>query len=588
VKKIILVAALGLLAGCVTPPPRPVGLNPDIKAAIDKAAEQKPQPPKTEAVEQALLPPLRMQMPNVYGKSLEQRFDLSVSDAPAAQVFMSIVSGTPYSMLVHPGVKGSITVNLKDVTVTEALESISQLYGYDYRIEGTRILVLPPGLQTRIYKVNYLPGTRTGESDLRVQSGSVSDTIGSAGVPSPSSTANPMPGTLPGQQTTGVPPSDTLEASRISTRLVSNFWGDLKRALNAIVGAGGGRSVVVSADSGVILVRAFPAEQHAVEAFLHATKLSIERQVMLEAKIIQVTLSNQYQSGINWAAFRNSGPNVVAGQLTNATGTTTLTASGGPGQTLSGAGQLVDPTGRIVSLAGSAIAAANPASGEFGLALQTSNFAALLQFLQTQGNVQVLSSPRVATLNNQMAVLKVGTDQFFVTNVATVTTVTGSTTQQTPTVTVAPFFSGIMLDVTPQIDAHGDIILHVHPAVSNVTTNQTVVSLGGSVPSITLPLAMSAVSETDTVVRVRDRTIVAIGGLMSVSTTDNRGGVPGVGDSWSFLRNTDRQTQKQELVILLKPTIISGDRTWERDARETRERLEQLTAPDSAGGTAAQ
>ncbi len=581
-KKTMLVVAAALLAGCVTPPPPPAGINPDIKAALDKAAEQKPRPPRSAAIEQALLPPLRMQMPKEGARPGAQRFDLSVNDAPAAQVFMAIVSGTPYSMLVRPEVKGTITVNLKDVTVPEALESISQLYGYDYRIEGTRVLVMPPGLQTRVYKVNYLPGTRRGESDLRVQSGSVSDTSVSGQPPLAASYSTPVPGTLP--QSTGVPPSSTLQASRVTTRLVNDFWTELKSALAAIVGSGEGRSVVVSPDSGVILVRAFPADQRAVQAYLHATKLAIERQVMLEAKIIEVTLSDQYQSGINWAAFRNAGPNVVAGQLNNATGTTTLSATGGAGQILSSAGQTVDTTARVAAVAGSAIAASNPASGVFGLALQTSNFAALLQFLQTQGNVQVLSSPRVATLNNQMAVLKVGTDQFFVTNVATVTTVTGSTTQQTPTVTVAPFFSGVMLDVTPQIDDHGDIILHIHPAVSDVSTAQTVVSLGGSVPSITLPLAKSTVSETDTVVRVQDGTIVAIGGLMSVSSSDNRGGVPGVGDNWSFLRNTNRQTQKQELVILLKPTVISSDQTWVREARDARERLEQMTAPQPDPG----
>ena len=99
----------------------------------------------------------------------------------------------------------------------------------------------------------------------------------------------------------------------------------------------------------------------------------------------------------------------------------------------------------------------------FGLALATSNFASLLTFLETQGNVQVLSSPRLATLNNQKAVLKVGTDEFFVTGVSTTSTTTGSATQTSPTITVQPFFSGIVLDVTPQIDEDGNIILHVHP-----------------------------------------------------------------------------------------------------------------------------
>ena len=106
----------------------------------------------------------------------------------------------------------------------------------------------------------------------------------------------------------------------------------------------------------------------------------------------------------------------------------------------------------------------------FGLAFQTSNFAALLQFLETQGNVQVLSSPRIATMNNQKAVLKVGTDEFFVTNVTHEHDQLGQRQRhQSPTITVQPFFSGIALDVTPQIDEDDQIILHVHPSVSVVS-----------------------------------------------------------------------------------------------------------------------
>jgi MSHA biogenesis protein MshL len=210
----------------------------------------------------------------------------------------------------------------------------------------------------------------------------------------------------------------------------------------------------------------------------------------------------------------------------------------------------------------------------FGLAMRTSNFAALIEFLETQGAVQVLSSPRVATINNQKAVLKVGTDEFFVTNVSTVTTTTGTSTQQTPTVTVAPFFSGILLDVTPKIDENSNIMLHIHPSVSNVTESPRVVDLGGSIPSITLPLAKSTVSETDTIVRVTDGNIVAIGGLMSISVIDNRGGIPGI--NIPLLRNTDHQKQKRELVILLKPTVLADDRDWEQDLRDTQDRLRRM------------
>jgi MSHA biogenesis protein MshL len=320
----------------------------------------------------------------------------------------------------------------------------------------------------------------------------------------------------------------------------------------------------------VVLVRAFPTELRAVESYLLETRLVVERQVMLEAKVIEVTLAEGYQSGINWGLFRtHDSPRGAIGQVGNNTTLGTSTS----GSNLSSGGLTVNPAAGTLA---SAATLAGNGGAVFGLAFQTTNFAALLQFLDSQGTTQVLSSPRIATLNNQKAVLKVGTDEFFVTNVATVTTTTGTTTQQTPTVTVAPFFSGIMLDVTPQIDQFNNITLHIHPSISEVTESRRVVDLGGTIPSITLPLAKSAVNESDTVVRVTDGNIVAIGGLMSMDVRDGRTGIPGVADSNVLLRNSDRQARKREIVILLKPTIIQNDASWGQDLRETRERLERF------------
>jgi len=574
-KKAFLIVAAAVLGGCASPPPRPTGLEPDIRTALESAPAPQKKETRSEAINQALLPPLRMAMPEVSGQPAEHRFDLSVNDAPAAQVFNSIVSGTRYSMLVPPGVNGKISVNLKDVSIREALDSIRELYGYDYKIEGTRIFIQPAGLQTRVFQVNYLQGQRLGSSDVRVQSGSVSDTAGSGRVPTPASSANPSPGGV--EQ----PSQTALNSSQVITRTDSDYWAELRSALVAIVGTGPGRNVVVSPQSGVVVVSAPSREMRAVEQYLRDSQISVERQVMLEAKIIQVTLSDAYQSGINWSAFRSTGPDVAVGQSSNSS----TTVLGSRGQVLQGGGQTLNLGTSTVTTGASALAADNPASAVFGLAFQTTNFAALLQFLQSQGNVQVLSSPRIATLNNQKAVLKVGTDEFFVTNVATVTTTTGATTQQTPTVTVAPFFSGILLDVTPQIDQDNNITLHVHPSISEVTESKRVVDLGGTVPSITLPLAKSTISETDTIVRVPDGNIVAIGGLMSVDVRDNRGGLPGVseGGLGDLVRNTSRQASKKELVILIKPTVIRGDSTWAAGLRATRERIEGMVPAGNGG-----
>ena len=164
--------ALVLITACAQFEP-PKGVNRDITDELARTGERKP-PSRPETLERALLPPVQIGMPRVPGLELEQRFDLTVTNAPASQVFMSIVAGTRYSMLVHPGVTGSISVNLKDVTVEEALAAIHDLYGYEYRIEGTRVLVQGAGLQTRVFKVNYLPGQRRGLTEVRVQSGAVS------------------------------------------------------------------------------------------------------------------------------------------------------------------------------------------------------------------------------------------------------------------------------------------------------------------------------------------------------------------------------------------------------------------------------
>jgi MSHA biogenesis protein MshL len=585
-----LLALLSLaLASCA--PPRPVGVDPSILSEV--APGERRQPPPPAAVNQALLPPVQMDMPDLRGQNLEPRFDLSVSNAPAAQVFGSIVSGTRYSMLVHSGVTGTISVNLKDVSVREALEAIRELYGYEYRIDGTRIFIQPVTIQTRIFNVNYLIGQRLGRSDLRVTSGSVGDApvAGGAAAGTPGApTGTPAAPGVPGAPGSGGALNDS---SRIQTQTKSDFWDDLERTLKALVGSEPGRGVVVNPQAGVVVVRAMPAELRSVDLYLRAIRGSVERQVMLEAKIVEVTLNSQYQTGINWAAFSGAGlsagpvsPGTLLDRRGSNTGTTLATGASGfsrdPGTslvTISGAGLASDP-GR--NLFNDNI----PGASLFGLAFQAKNFAALLTFLESQGNVQVLSSPRIAALNNQKAVLKVGTDQFFVTAIsgsatATAATSTGAAVPAFPTITVRPFFSGVALDITPQIDEDMNIILHIHPSVSDVQTDNRQINLGGAFGGVvTLPLAKSNVSETDSVVKVSDGNIVAIGGLMKLDLEDSRSGLPGLQDTpviGDLFRSTTRTIVKKELVILVKPTVVQSDKNWEPDLRETRNRLESLS-----------
>jgi len=526
-----------------------------------------------EDVGKALLPPLTVEMPKIDGRPIESRFDLAVNNAPAGQVFMAIVSGTRYSMVVHPGVKDSISVNLRDVTVFEALDTIREVYGYEYKMQGNRILIEPISLQTRVYQVNYLMSQRKGKTEVRVTSGAISDSTSNTGT-----TAQPSPTSGTGATTTA------LESSRISTSSNNDFWAEIDAALRAIVGKEGGRNVVMSPQAGVIVVRALPAELRGVSEFLKTMQVVVERQVMLEAKIIEVQLSDSHQTGVNWAAFGQGANSRVAGGVL------------GPGGILTPNGTISAFTSRNPdgSVSSSSLLSSNPAAPGsiaagtgipgtlFGLAFQTSNFAALVSFLETQGNLQVLSSPRIATLNNQKAVLKVGTDEFFVTNITTNTTTTGTTSTQSPTITVSPFFSGVALDVTPQIDENNQIILHIHPSVSSVIEKTKVIDLG-TAGNFRLPLASSTISESDTIVRVSNSNIVAIGGLMKETTTRDSSGVPVLGTLpvvGNLFSSKSRSVTKSELVILLKPTVIENDATWRQDILDTKERIDAYERSD--------
>jgi MSHA biogenesis protein MshL len=506
--------------------------TPQVAAAgPDRTAEA------AEAPVVAVIAPL----PRV-GAPSEPRFDLAINNAPAAQVYLQLASGTPYNMLVSPEVSGMLSITLKDSTLPEAMDTLRELFGFDYRITGNRIFVYPNTVQTRLYRVNYLPGRRQGASDIRVTSSAMS--MAGTGGNSGSNAGNSRSGG-------GTPGSRIDDNAHVRTTSDADFWREVQLSLAALVGSAGGRSVVLNPAAGVVVVKATPAELRQVESYLKAVQLSIERQVMLEAKIVEVSLSKDAQTGINWAGF---------GQLGN--GRASI-GSAAPGSTLGRTGALSSADGNSIA-PGVNLAAGAIGLGFYGLAFQAANFAALLNFLETQGEVQVLSSPRIATLNNQKAVLKVGTDELYVTGISSSITSSGNNSVSTPTLTLQPFFSGISLDVTPQIDDAGNVMLHVHPTISSVTEKTKNVDLG-ALGAFKLPLAASAVNEIDSIVRLRDGQIVAIGGLMKQELRDERTGLPVLADApvvGGLFRQTGTVVSKRELVIMLKPTVIRDGEVW--------------------------
>ena len=555
-----LAAVFALLAACQQP--GPTGAVPEIDEALDtSAATAAPVVPSN--VSNALVPGLRPPAGATVRKAEEPRFDIAVSDLPAQQFFMGLVDGTRYNMVVHPDVTGSITLNLRNVTIEDVITAARDVYGYEFERTAYGFHVLPARLGARVFQIDYLNMQRSGASSTFVSAGTLQGSGSEGGAGGNSRNRGGNNGSTANEGNAGNNENRGVIGTEVKTVAPqTSFWQELLAALNAIVGAAEGRSVVVSPQSGVVVVRAMPNELREVESYLKAAQLIAERQVILEAKVLEVELSDGFQSGINWAAVIDK---VSFGQT-------------GGGKIFDNGSS--DLSGQAITLnPGVAPVSGLPASafgGVFSLAVHDDNFAGFVELLKSQGNVQVLSSPRISSMNNQKAIIKVGTDEFFVTDVST-TTVTGTATTSTPNIELTPFFSGIALDVTPQISSDGIVTLHIHPSVSEVTDQQKKISIAGV--DQTLPLARSSVRESDSVVRARSGQLVVIGGLMQTKVQDQNARTPGLGDApavGGLFRQTKNRSVKSELVILLRPLVVNGPEDWNNAIEESRTRIRGL------------
>ncbi len=573
----VLAAALALGA-CANNPPRTGAVAEAIDRSLATSQAQnaaletaRVQPPA--AVSAALLPPL--DVPLSGQAPVQRRFDITVDRVLARTFFMSLVKDTPYNMVTPPDMEGRISLSLKNVTLDEVMATVREVYGYEYRRSAGGYEILTTALRSKIFKVDYLNVQRKGRSRVRVSSGQVS-AAGNRNNKENSRTAG---------NSSGRRQIETVSGSEMDTRTQSDFWAELRDALEAIVGSEDGRKIVLNAHSGIIVVRARPGELRAVEQYLRDTQAVVQRQVILEAKILEVELKDGFQSGINWAAMGSNGTDGIAG---GQFGGGHIFSDGR--SNLAGLSNVLNPSDP--DAIGAAVASAF--GGVFGMRLTSGNFTAFLEFLESQGDVHVLSSPRVSTVNNQKAVIKVGTDEFFVTDVNTNNQLYAgsSTSNQTFSVEFTPFFSGVALDVTPQIDDDGFVTLHIHPSVSNVQEKTKQIDFSGT-ESLRVPMAVSTIRESDSIVRARSGQVVVIGGLMQNISRDSTASVPLLGDLplvGRLFRHRQKSVVKSELVILLRPLVVDNGQVWDDELQRIGERfgeldtLTQLDMPSDGGG----
>ncbi|MFB3061677.1 MAG: secretin N-terminal domain-containing protein [Candidatus Binatia bacterium] len=442
----------------------------------------------------------------------ERVYSFTLRDADIHEVMLSISKQTSYNIVVNPDVQGTVTLDLKNVTLTDALDTLTELLGLTYKVKRNLIWVSRPALETRIFSLGYVNLKRTGNSSTTAQIGaSIAGGVGGA-------TAGAAGGGGgAGGQTT------------ITTSSETDLWSSLEAGVTQLLSTDG--KLVMDKQGGNILVTDFPRSLDRIATFLEAVEGSVQRQVLIEARLIEITLSGEFRFGVNWAAVAQAGA---------------LKGSAFAGKIFS---QQLAPLNTT----------------DFQIGVTSTDFDALINILSTQGEVNVLSSPRLATLNNQTAVLRAATDDvFFVTE--TERTPGPSGVQSFTTVTPRTVTVGVVLSITPQISSDGSVILHVRPTVSRSDRTAEI-----TVDNTTISVPILDVREADVIVRAEAGQVVVIGGLIDERQTDEERKVPLLGDLpgiGRLFRQTIKKRDKTELIVLLRPTVLVGKRADEISARD--------------------
>ena len=465
------------------------------------------------------------------------RFDVSVNAIAAQTFFVSLVSEAGVNVVAHPDIEGVVSLDLKNVTIEEVLAVVRDVYGYEYKFKNGIYTIYPRKLRTEIFPINYLDVQRVGVTDTSVLIGKITSQNSSNGSASGSSGGSDQgsdSANLLGYLELGQSNSteDLTPGTRVQTLSTTDFWSGLHETLTGIVGSENeGSFVMTNPQAGIVVVRALPAQLSTVRSFLEQSELSVQRQVVLETKILEVKLNDSYEAGINWSAI--SGELALNSSITGGSISDTIFSGEGTAETV------------------------------FTSALAVTDITKLLNMLDRQGDVSVLSSPRISTVNNQKAVIRVGSDEFFVTGISNSTVASAAAVTSTPDIQLSSFFSGISLDVTPQISDEGEVILHVHPIVSNVQDQLKEIQVGDD--NFSLPLALRDVRESDSIVKASTGQIVVLGGLMQETSADVSTKRAWLGDIPVlniFFKHEKKELRKTELVILMRP-IVMDDESWD-------------------------
>lgn len=462
-------------------------------------------------------------------------------DLIAFTELLSKIYGVNISYSGKAGIK--ISAMRQHSCLRDVLMDLTESYNIGFAKTSAGYTIYPPEPMTKIFKVSYHNLGRTASSKMTVSSSNAR--LGGSNANNDSNTT-------------------------IETKTTDEFWDNLQKSLDILIGDTNaarysdtdvgpfavaakdntaGQEVTIYRESGVIAVRALPRALMKIEQFLAEININCLKQVIIEAKILEIQLKDEFQQGINWQMLNSQNPAIRFGSF-SLPDTPQNMIAGGTGQNITNAAGLASITN------------ANTANSVTAL-VRSSNFNGVMNMLSTQGKLSVLSSPRLAALNNQRAMIKLGQDEYFLTSVSN-TVVANNNTANPNTLSnfnLEAFFSGIALDATPKILSSDEVILHIHPMITTTSQDQKTITVSGG--QSVLPLPKIETRETDTIVRAFSGDIIIIGGLVQNKANLQESGSPFrkaglLNRILSPFQSKYKSSVRTELVILLKPTIVDS------------------------------
>ncbi len=499
-KKKLLRALLGgaflLSWGCAQPPVHRISQRSPLTKKPSSAIQ-----PLTSLPALDTSPPAKRTLMPTKGNKL---YTLSLRDADIREVLLAFAKKEDKNIIIDPDVSGTVTVDIKQLTFREILDLILPPLHLGYKIKESRFVRIykqkPVG---RLFVFNYVISDREGTSTLSASTGSNNNTSGSSG----SSTGG---GSTSGSGGSGSSNSE----STLDTKEDFKLWDDLESGVKDLLSSDG--KLIINKSSSTLYVVDYPYQLNQISQYLKSLQSIMHREVMIEAEILEVYLKDQFEMGIDW--------NSVSALL---------------------------PDGYHGTLAGRASVMQNlsPNNARFQIGISNNKFSTLIDALGTQGDINVLSKPRIATLNNQKAIIKMGRDDVFWQITVDTDLQTGIKTETASAQTVT---EGVILSVTPQIDETGNVIMSIQPTVTE-KVGESQSRFGDTAP-------IMDIRETNTIVRVKSGQTIVIAGLMRTKTDEEVEQVPLLGDIpflGTLFRHTKQEARKTELVILLKPTILT-------------------------------